>query len=99
MHEPRHLQKVLKDEHTESVRLQMSNYRGLHCDKCKQTFWWPKEDACDACPLCGCGAKQKVSKLPKKRLTHKQIRKLRGQMSDCVVLNDAAWQDQTKKGK
>lgn len=50
--------------------------RAFDCSVCKQRFVWDIRDTLKACPLCDAGAHQKPNKLPNKRLTHRQVRKL-----------------------
>ena len=45
---------------------------GWFCDRCKEVF--AHEGRPDCCMLCGFDGKKKGTKMPKKRLTHKQRR-------------------------
>lgn len=50
--------------------------RAFDCSICKQRFVWDIREELKSCPLCSAGAHQKPNKLPSKRLTNSQRRKL-----------------------
>lgn len=60
------------------------------CTCCNQRFVWDTREKLTACPLCGAGPKQKPSKMPRKRITHKQSRAFRRKATDPKVVQAMA---------
>lgn len=76
---PRGLVNVAKDQVKRFIKddpAAKEHLRAFDCTVCRQRFVWDIRDELKACPLCSAGAHQKPNKLPSKRLTNSQRRKL-----------------------